>query len=151
MNEDDYPKIKTRAEAVSKAKQPFERIVLTKAEALRMFADNPFKASLIAAKIPDGGYTTAYRCGPLIDLCRGPHVPTTAAIKAFEVTKTSASYWLGNTDNDGVCGLQRGRASPRGRIHQHRSCRRLLPARHWLRCWCWLPRMRRSLPTAPGG
>lgn len=40
-----------------------------------MFADNPFKVSIISTKIPDGGCTTAYRCGPLIDLCMGPHVP----------------------------------------------------------------------------
>ena len=58
------------------------------------------QVALITAKIPEGGYTTAYRCGPLIDLCRGPHVPTTGAIKAFEVTKTSSAYWLGNVDND---------------------------------------------------
>lgn len=47
------------------------------------------QVQLISTKIPDGGYTTAYRCGPLIDLCRGPHVPTTGAIKSFEVTKAS--------------------------------------------------------------
>ena len=100
MHEDDYAGIKAKAEAVCKEKQPFERIVLTKDQALRLFADNPFKVQLISTKIPDGGYTTAYRCGPLIDLCRGPHVPTTGAIKAFEVTKTSSAYWLGNVDND---------------------------------------------------
>ncbi len=91
LHESEYSTIRDRAENVCKAKQPFERIVLSKAQALRLFADNPFKTQLIATKIPDGGYTTAYRCGPLIDLCRGPHVPTTAAIKAFEVTKHSSS------------------------------------------------------------
>ena len=98
--EADYPSINSKAEAVAKAKQPFERIVLTKAQALRLFADNPFKVQLISTKIPDGSYTTAYRCGPLIDLCRGPHVPTTGSIKAFSVLKNSAAYWLGSTAND---------------------------------------------------
>jgi threonyl-tRNA synthetase len=102
LSESDYPGIKAKAENVCKQKQTFERIVLTKEEALKMFADNPFKVQLISTKIPDGGYTTAYRCGPLIDLCRGPHVPTTAAIKAFEVTKASSSYWLGSVDNDSL-------------------------------------------------
>ena len=92
--------LNAKAESIAKAGQPFERIVLSKAQALRMFADNPFKAQIIATKIPDGGFTTAYRCGPLIDLCRGPHVPTTSAIKAFEVVKNSAAYWLGNAEND---------------------------------------------------
>lgn len=99
---EEMPGITSKAEAVVKEKQAFERIVLTKEEALRMFADNPFKVQLISTKIPDGGYTTAYRCGPLIDLCRGPHVPTTGAIKAFEALRASSSYWLGSTDNDSL-------------------------------------------------
>ena len=102
ITEADYPSLVSKAETVAKAKQPFERIVLTKAQALRLFEDNPFKVALISTKIPDGGYTTAYRCGPLIDLCRGPHVPTTAAIKAFDVVKHSAAYWLGSADNDSL-------------------------------------------------
>jgi threonyl-tRNA synthetase len=102
LAEPDFAAINAKAEAIAKEKQAFERLVLTKAEALRMFADNVFKSQLIAAKIPDGGYTTAYRCGPLIDLCRGPHVPSTAAIKAFEVMRTSAAYWLGNAANDSL-------------------------------------------------
>lgn len=87
---------------VVKDKQKFERIVLTKEEALEMFADNVFKTQIISTKIPDGGKTTAYRCGPLIDLCRGPHVPHTGKIKAFAVTRTSSTYWLGKTTNDSL-------------------------------------------------
>jgi len=62
--------------------------VLTKEEALRLFGSNPFKVSLITGKIPDGGKVTAYRCGTLIDLCTGPHIPSTKIIKAFKVMKT---------------------------------------------------------------
>ena len=58
------------------------------------------QVQLISSKIPDGGHTTAYRCGPLIDLCPGPHVPHTAVIKAFEVLKSSSSSWLGTVEND---------------------------------------------------
>ena len=43
---------------------------------------------------------TAYRCGDLIDLCTGPHIPSTQLVKAFKVMKNSAANWLGNTDND---------------------------------------------------
>jgi threonyl-tRNA synthetase len=50
---------------------------LTKEEALKLFAYNPFKVSLISNKIPEGGKVTAYRNGDLIDLRTGPHVPTT--------------------------------------------------------------------------
>ena len=45
---------------------------------------------------------TAYRCGPLIDLCRGPHVPHTGKIKSFKVTQASSAYWLGKADNDSL-------------------------------------------------
>jgi len=65
-----------------------------------MFAFNPFKVSFITAKVPEGGATTVYRCGKLIDLCTGPHLPATNLIKAFKVTKNSASYWLGKKEND---------------------------------------------------
>jgi transposase len=102
----EQAELNSKAETVVKASQPFERIVLTKEQALTMFADNPFKAQLIRTKNTDCGYTTAYRCGPLIDLCRGPHVPTTGAIKAFEVTKHSSRCARGGS---GV-GVVRGRA-----------------------------------------
>ena len=87
MEESKYDDIKKKADDICKQKQNFERIVLSKDQALRLFSDNPFKVQLIQNKIPEGGYTTAYRCGPLIDLCRGPHVPHTGSIKAFEITK----------------------------------------------------------------
>jgi threonyl-tRNA synthetase len=80
-------------------KQPFERLELTKQEAKEMFKTNPFKLEIITNKIPDGERCTAYRCGPLIDLCRGPHVPSTGVIKAFSVTKNSSAYWLGKAEN----------------------------------------------------
>ncbi|RHZ23508.1 hypothetical protein DYB37_002951 [Aphanomyces astaci] len=100
--ETELKEIEKRAAQVVKEKQPFERIVLTKDEALELFADNVFKTQIISTKIPDGGKTTAYRCGPLIDLCRGPHVPHTGKIKALAVTRTSSTYWLGKTTNDSL-------------------------------------------------
>ena len=60
-----------------------------------MFAYNPFKVHLIKEKIPDNGHTSAYRCGNLIDLCRGPHLPTAGFVKGFKITKNSSAYWLG--------------------------------------------------------
>jgi threonyl-tRNA synthetase len=100
--ESDLSVLEKTCQKVVKDKQKFERIVLSKAEALEMFADNVFKTQIISTKIPDGGKTTAYRCGPLIDLCRGPHVPHTGKIKAFAVTRTSSTYWLGKTTNDSL-------------------------------------------------
>lgn len=57
-----------------------------------MFKHNPYKVHIINDKIPDGTSTTVYRCGPLIDLCRGPHVPHTGRVKAFTITKVIKTY-----------------------------------------------------------
>ncbi|KAA1119619.1 threonyl-tRNA synthetase [Puccinia graminis f. sp. tritici] len=63
---------------------------------------NKYKTYLINSKIPDGTSTTVYRCGPMIDLCVGPHIPNTGQIKAFSVLKNSASYFLGDSANDSL-------------------------------------------------
>jgi len=99
---DDCTAIKAMVQKIVKEKQPFVRVELTKQEALDMFAENKYKQEIINKKVPDGERCTAYRCGPLVDLCRGPHVPTTGKIKAFEVVKNSSAYWLGNAENDAL-------------------------------------------------
>jgi threonyl-tRNA synthetase len=88
--------------AVVKEKQTFERLVVTKEEALELFKYNPFKHQLISVKVPDGSRTTVYRNGDLIDLCRGPHLPDTSKMKAFSVLRNSSTNWLGNTSNDSL-------------------------------------------------
>ena len=85
-----------------KEKQPFIRLEMTKDNLLKMFRHNKYKVELISKKIPDGSKTTVYRCGPLIDLCRGPHIPHTGRIKAFKVIKSSSSYFLGDSENDAL-------------------------------------------------
>eukprot|EP00004_Rigifila_ramosa_P013956 TRINITY_DN3130_c0_g1_i2.p1 TRINITY_DN3130_c0_g1~~TRINITY_DN3130_c0_g1_i2.p1 ORF type:complete len:809 (+),score=227.02 TRINITY_DN3130_c0_g1_i2:156-2429(+) len=99
ISSDDFAVIEKMAGNVAKEKQPFERIVMTKAQALEMFKHNHFKVSIISEKVPDGETCTAYRCGPLIDLCRGPHLPNTQRVKAFGVTKNSSAYWGGHATN----------------------------------------------------
>jgi threonyl-tRNA synthetase len=98
--DEDLKKIEDKASDVCKKKFPFQRLVLSKAQALEMFASNPFKVSLITNKVPEGSLTTVYKCGPLIDLCMGPHLPNTGKIKAFAATKSSATNWLGQVTND---------------------------------------------------
>lgn len=102
FHQNDYKKIETRAKKVVSGKQKFERLWLSKEDALKLFAYNPFKVQLITNKVPDGGYATAYRNGPLIDLCTGPHLPNTNKIKAFKVMKNSSAYWLGDKNNDSL-------------------------------------------------
>ncbi|CAD7961313.1 unnamed protein product [Amoebophrya sp. A120] len=99
---EDLPKLEKRCQEIVKESQPFERVALSKEDALEMFADNPFKVQLITNKVPDGSMTSCYRCGPLVDLCRGPHLPSTGRCKSFWIHKNSASYWLGKDKNDSL-------------------------------------------------
>ena len=55
---------------------------------------NPFKVEIITNKVPDDAYMSVYRCGSLIDPCRGPHVNNTGVVKAVEVTKVHRRCWL---------------------------------------------------------
>ncbi|KAG1802062.1 uncharacterized protein HD556DRAFT_1429705 [Suillus plorans] len=98
----DYPALEKLSESAVKDKQKFERLIASKEDLLKMFSYNKYKKHLIETKIPDGTSTTVYRCGPMIDLCIGPHIPHTGKIKAFMVTKNSASYFLGDANNDSL-------------------------------------------------
>lgn len=102
INEEDYESIKSLANQVIKEKQKFERLCLSKQDALDMFKYSPYKTYIISTKVPDGETCTAYRCGPLIDLCRGPHVPHTGRVKAFDVVRNSSAYWLGDSNNEAL-------------------------------------------------
>jgi len=102
LNEEDYTILEKEVTKISKQKQKFERMVVTKVEALELFQGNPFKEQLIRTKVAEGSRTTVYKCGDLIDLCRGPHVTHTGKVKAFAVTRHSATNWLGDTENDSL-------------------------------------------------
>ena len=94
--------VETEVNKIVKQKQKFERMVVTKEEALELFADNPFKVEILTTKVPDNTRTTVYKCGNLIDLCRGPHMIHTGKVKGFSITRHSATNWLGDTDNDSL-------------------------------------------------
>lgn len=102
VHESDWKPLESLVSQIVKEKQPFERLVLSKNDLLDMFSYNKYKQHIIKDKIKDGEYTTVYRNGPLIDLCRGPHVPNTGRIETFAIMKNSASYFLGNKDNDSL-------------------------------------------------
>lgn len=102
LSPSDYGKIEEQAKEIIKQKHPFQKIYINREQALELFKDNPFKTSLIKNKIQEGAMTSAYRCGELVDLCTGPHLPDTGRVKAFKVFKNSACYWLGNQENDSL-------------------------------------------------
>lgn len=101
LNDDEFKKIHAQATKAAMEKQPFERIEVSRQQALEMFADNPFKVEIIK-ELPEDKTITVYRCGPLVDLCRGPHIPNTSHVKAFACLKASASYWRGKSDRESL-------------------------------------------------
>ncbi|KAL4127246.1 hypothetical protein QTP88_011427 [Uroleucon formosanum] len=92
----DFPVMENLVKQIVKEKQPFERLEVSKENLLEMFKYNEFKVRILNEKVTTPT-TTIYRCGPLIDLCRGPHIRHTGKVKAFKVIKNSATYWEGNS------------------------------------------------------
>eukprot|EP01064_Diplonema_japonicum_P020862 TRINITY_DN3043_c0_g1_i1.p1 TRINITY_DN3043_c0_g1~~TRINITY_DN3043_c0_g1_i1.p1 ORF type:complete len:821 (+),score=276.01 TRINITY_DN3043_c0_g1_i1:42-2504(+) len=99
VSEVEYQDIDALVKDVTSKKYPFQRLVLSKADALELFEYNKFKHATLADKVPENGFCSVYRCGPLIDPCRGPHVNTTGRVKAMMVTKNSSSYWRNKDTN----------------------------------------------------
>ncbi|XP_061622285.1 threonine--tRNA ligase 1, cytoplasmic, partial [Phyllopteryx taeniolatus] len=93
----EFEELETLCKMVVKEKQAFERLEVTKETLLKMFKYNKFKCRILNEKVSTPT-TTIYRCGPLIDLCRGPHVRHTGKIKAIKIFKNSATYWEGRSD-----------------------------------------------------
>jgi len=97
ISEEDFPKIEAEIKKAVKAKEPFRRTAVSKAEALEFYKNEPYKLEMIR-DLADGTISF-YRHGDFTDLCRGPHVPHTGFIKAFKLMKVSGAYWRGDQSN----------------------------------------------------
>ncbi|CAH2296535.1 threonine--tRNA ligase, cytoplasmic [Pelobates cultripes] len=97
VSSNDFTGLENLCKKIMKEKQPFERLEVKKETLLEMFKYNKFKCRILNEKV-DTPTTTVYRCGPLIDLCRGPHVRHTGKIKALKIHKNSSTYWEGKAD-----------------------------------------------------
>ena len=78
---------------------PSIREEVTKDEAREIFKNDPYKLELIEEHSEDEGGLTIYRQGEYVDLCRGPHVPSTGRIQVFHLLNVAGAYWRGNSDN----------------------------------------------------
>ncbi|MCF6211980.1 MAG: threonine--tRNA ligase [Gammaproteobacteria bacterium] len=98
---DDMAAIEKRMKELVKQDIPVQRSEMPREEAMAFFADigEAYKAELIEA-IPVGETLSLYRQGDFIDLCRGPHVPSTGKLKSFKLMKLAGAYWRGNSDNE---------------------------------------------------
>ncbi len=96
---EDLEKIEARVGQIIKRNLPIQRIELSREEAIKLFTerDEPYKAELIGdIKAPP---ISIYRQGEFIDLCTGPHVPSTGRIKAFKILGSAGAYWRGDEKN----------------------------------------------------
>jgi threonyl-tRNA synthetase len=110
FSEDDLGRIEERMREIVAEGQPFVREEHSVAEGLELFADQPYKTEIIegvegseASEGADEGIVSAYRNpgtshhgAGFVDLCRGPHVPTTNRLGHFKLMKVAAAYWRGD-------------------------------------------------------
>jgi threonyl-tRNA synthetase len=97
---EDLAAIEKRMEELAAADLAVERSLMPRDEAVQFFRDmgEAYKAEIIAS-IPSNEDISLYRQGDFIDLCRGPHVPSTAKLRAFKLTKVAGAYWRGDSKN----------------------------------------------------
>lgn len=97
LTPDDLPAIESRMADIISSNYTFSKEEVTKEEAKRIFANQPYKLELIE-EIPDDN-VILYRQGSFVDLCRGPHVNSTVEIKAFKLISIAGAYWRGHERN----------------------------------------------------
>ena len=98
---EDLEKIEKEMAKIAADDIPVERSVMKREEAIDFFANmgEVYKAKIIE-DIPQGEELSLYRQGDFIDLCRGPHVPSTGKLKAFKLMKVAGAYWRGDSRNE---------------------------------------------------
>ena len=98
LAEEDLPKVEAEMMNIVKANYPIVRREVSRAEALEIFANDPYKVELITA-LPEGDVITVYTQEDFTDLCRGVHVPATGKIQVFKLLSLAGAYWRGNSNN----------------------------------------------------
>src|SRR6266478_634380 len=98
---EDLAAIEAKMQELAKADQKVSRRVLTRDEAVKFFKHQGeiYKAEIIAS-IPNKDEISLYGQGDWVDLCRGPHVPSTGKLKSFKLTKVAGAYWRGDSRNE---------------------------------------------------
>ncbi|EEH12445.1 threonyl-tRNA synthetase, partial [Wolbachia endosymbiont of Muscidifurax uniraptor] len=94
---DDLTAIEKKMKEIVKSNHRFVREVWTRKQAIDFFSGigEKYKVDIISS-IPEGENLTVYRQGDFIDLCRGPHSPSTGRVKAFKLMKVAGAYWRGD-------------------------------------------------------
>ena len=101
ISENDLPKIEDKMRELAKKNEPIVRKDISKADALKEFSADgqEYKCEHIDLDLEDGTIST-YTQGPFTDLCRGPHLMSTGAIKAIKLTSVAGAFWRGDAEKD---------------------------------------------------
>jgi len=97
LSSEDLPRIEERMRQLARESTPFQRRDLSREEALAWFAghEQNYKVELIE-DLPEGELISLYQNGSFVDLCRGPHVPSTGSLKHFKLLSVAGAYWRGD-------------------------------------------------------
>ena len=93
----DLERIERKMAEIVRQDLPFEREVVSRADASARFPGEPYKEELLS-EIPEEN-VSLYRLGNFLDLCRGPHVPSSGKIGAYKLMNTAGAYWRGDSKN----------------------------------------------------
>ena len=100
---EDLEKLEKEMAAIVKADLPLEKFELEVSEALELMKDEPYKVELIEEHSGKGEKISFYRQGDFTDLCAGPHLMSTAPVKAIKLTSCTGAYWRGSEKNKMLC------------------------------------------------
>jgi threonyl-tRNA synthetase len=98
---EDLEKIENRMLEIVKDDLPIERVVMERDQAIKTFREmgENYKVQIIE-DLPGSEEISIYKQGPWMDLCRGPHVPSTGKLQSFKLTKVAGAYWRGDSKNE---------------------------------------------------
>lgn len=99
LSSDDFEAIEAKMKEIIKKDEPFVREVVTRNEAKEIFKDQKFKVEHID-DLPENAEISIYRHGDFVDLCKGPHIPSSKKIGAFKLMKLAGAYWKGDAENE---------------------------------------------------
>lgn len=109
---DELAKIEAEMTKIVKESMEIEQFTLSAGEAKKLMADEPYKLELIDEHAESGEAISFYKQGDFTDLCAGPHLLNTGAVKAFKLTSATGAYWRGNEKNKMLCRIY-GTAYPK--------------------------------------
>ena len=102
---EDLAKIEAEMKKIVKEDLKLERFEMTPAEAIKFYEEKnePYKVELIGVHADKGENISFYQQGEFVELCAGPHIPSTGTVKAFKLTSATGAYWHGDSKNKMLC------------------------------------------------